>query len=84
MRPDFTGESGPTVESDNIVQESAPLARIGIVAVLRELLFPICKRLLWYLMQKNPEIAKSTPITTPIDTPIISPAGSPFISSNVL
>ncbi|KAK8266162.1 hypothetical protein V6Z11_D12G225200 [Gossypium hirsutum] len=31
--PDFTGESGPIVELDNIVQESAPLALIGIVEV---------------------------------------------------
>lgn len=80
FRPDFTGDSGPTVESDNILQESTPFARIGIVAALLELLFPIWDRFLWYLMQNSAEIAKSTPITTPIEIPIIKPDDSPFIS----
>lgn len=78
--PDLTGDSGAKVESDKIVQESAPLARIGIVAALRELLFPICDRFLWYLKQINAEIAKTTPITTPIEIPIINPVDSSFIS----
>lgn len=79
--PDLTGDSGAKVESDRIVQESAPLTRIGIVVALRELLFPICERLRWYLKHKRVEIAKRTPITTPIEIPIISPDDSPFISS---
>lgn len=44
FRPDLTGESGPKVESDKMLQESAPFARIGMVAALRELLLPICER----------------------------------------
>lgn len=42
----FTGDSGPTVESDRIVQESAPFVRIGTLAALLELLLPICNRFL--------------------------------------
>lgn len=80
LRPDLTGESGPKVESDRMVHESAPFARIGIVAALRELLLPICERFLWYLKQNNAEIAKTTPITTPMEIPIISPVDSSFIS----
>lgn len=80
FRPDFTGDSGPTVESDNMLQESTPFARIGSVAALLELLFPIWDRFLWYLKQNSAEIAKSTPITTPIEIPIINPDDSPFIS----
>lgn len=80
LRPDLTGESGPKVESDRIVQESAPFARIGMVAALRELLLPICDRFRWYLRQNNAEIAKTTPITTPMEIPIISPVDSSFIS----
>lgn len=41
FRPDLTGDSGAMVESDSIVHESAPFARIGAVATLLELLFPI-------------------------------------------
>jgi hypothetical protein len=62
-----------------IVDASAPLARIGIVAALLELLFPICDRFLWYLKQNRARMAKSTPITTPIEIPIINPDDSPFI-----
>ena len=72
------------VESDNIVQESAPFVRIGIAAALLELLFPICERFLWYLIQNSAKIAKTTPITTPMEIPIINPDDSPFISSSVL
>lgn len=36
-----------TEESDNTVQESTPLVWMGMVATLRELLFPICECLLW-------------------------------------
>jgi len=42
--PDFMGDSGPNVESDRMVQESAPCVRIGMVAALLELLLPICER----------------------------------------
>lgn len=80
LRPDFTGDSGPIVESDNIVQESAPFVRMGIVTARLELLFPICDLFLWYLIQNKAEIAKSTPITTPIEIPMINPEDSPFIS----
>lgn len=80
FRPDALGESGPMVESDNIVQESAPFDRIGMVAALLELLFPICDRFLWYLKQNKANIAKSTPITNPMEIPIISPDDSPSIS----
>lgn len=82
--PDFTGDSGPIVESDRIVQESAPFARMGMVAALRELLLPISERFLWYLKQNKAEIAKITPIITPMEIPIISPIDSSFISLCVL
>lgn len=74
------GDSVPIDESDNIVQESTPFVRIGIVAFLLELLFPIWEFFLWYLKQKNAVIASATPITTPIDNPIIKPEDSPSIS----
>jgi len=80
FRPDLTGDSGPKVESDRIVQESKPFWRIGTAAALRELLLPICDRFRWYLRQNNAEIAKATPITTPIEIPMISPVDSSFIS----
>ena len=38
---DFTGESGARVESDIMVQESAPLSLMGSVAVLLEALLAI-------------------------------------------
>lgn len=44
FRPDLTGDSGPKVESDRIVQESKPFWRMGMAAALRELLLPICDR----------------------------------------
>lgn len=84
LRPDFTGDSGPKVESDKIVQESAPFARIGMVAALLELLFPICERFRWYLRQNNAEIARTIPITTPMEIPMISPVDSSFISPSFL
>lgn len=77
--PDFTGDSGAMVESDNILQQSVPFVRIGILAALRELIFPVWVRFLWYLMQNSAEIAKTTPITTPIEIPTINPVDSPFI-----
>lgn len=80
FREDFTGNSGPIVESDRIVQESAPFVRMGMVAALLELLFPICDRFRWNLWQKNAKSAKTMPITTPMETPIISPIDSSFIS----
>lgn len=80
FRPDLTGDSGPKVESDRIVQESTPFSRIGMVAALRELLLPICDRFRWHLRQNNAEIAKPTPITTPMEIPMISPIDSSFIS----
>ena len=80
----FIGDSGPTVESDKIVQESAPFVRIGRLAALLELLLPICNRFLWYLKQNRARMAKRTPITTPIEIPIANPVDSSFISSSVL
>lgn len=82
--PDFMGDSGPKVESDRMVQESAPCARIGMVAALLELLLPICERFRWYLWQKNAKIAKTSPITTPMETPITIPIDSSLISSSLL
>jgi|APAra0007618257_1042622.scaffolds.fasta_scaffold00550_29 hypothetical protein len=38
---DFTGESGPMVESDIILHESAPFSLMGMVALLRDPLFTI-------------------------------------------
>lgn len=81
---DFMGDSGPKVESERMVHESAPFVRIGMVAALLELLLPICDRFRWYRWQKNAKIAKTSPITTPMETPIISPTDSSFISSSLI
>lgn len=74
---DLTGESGARVESDIMVQESAPLSLMGSVAVLLEALLAIWDLLLWNIKQHSAERAKTTPITKPSEIPTIKPKDSP-------